>query len=289
MSTSDALRQQLREQSQDLPRFWSAIARAFPGTEPPRAHLYDVRAQHPQDWAIIQGLFVTHCAMVEDVMEWGALGLDVEAAVRARVVIQSAAKRAQGPGGRPWPPRQGGRATAPLTLLELGQVIAARRDIPLGAQEWTRWCAADWQRHFREIVGVAGVRARRSPMLDDDHARRAQVRLLDATVEAWVHDGPIREAGARLWVQLGDTGLEDFLESHGASCMDHGELEAELRGAVARVWRIGAGDLIERVRWLASLRTALRGELAVRAAEEMAAFRPWAHDEVLGWLRELLG
>jgi hypothetical protein len=276
-----------------MPRFWSAMSLASPGPDGDEGNLAIARVVCGADWPTVQRLFVLHVALIEGLHDWGLLGLDVEAAVRIRVLLQYADEQAFSP-KLGWPPELNGIAHTPHDLVELGEILAERLStVPEEKSQIFLWSTPAWVDALPGLLGHPEYFSLDPQFTDafmvDAQARAERVGRLDELVGAWATSGPHGDLdNGELWAQLGDDGLTEFLATDGADVLDEGPLEAQLRQAVLQAHGIASGDLSDRVQWLAALRLALRGEIGLTAASSLTDLRPWAHERMLRFGREVL-
>lgn len=267
--------------------FWSAVSLALPGPEASMDSIEFAREVYADSWPAIQIRFVIAAAQLTGLHDWGVLGLDAEAARRVRVIIQMADEYALDP-ALEWPPALEGTALAPHDCLYVGRVIAERTGIETKMPAYIEWNMKGWLPEFLPLLGLADGDPN-SLVLVDDRIRREVVGGLDAAVEVWAMNGTLLDPGPEMWSVLGDDGTDAFLRSDGLSVFSHGDIvEAQLKGAVRQARGIGAPDIVGRAQWLAALRLALRGEMALRAARTFVDHRPWAHDALVELAREFL-
>lgn len=284
--------EEIRAHAAELPEFWTTVALSSPGPDGTDGDVDLAKARHTGDWETFKRLTLLHVAAVGGVDDFGRIGTEAEAAVRIRVVLQEADEQALNL-ALGWPPFIEGTAQAPLDMLTLGFMVAHHLGTCAEPADFTRsFTPHAWVDGLPALVGIDGADPATAEGVDFVAAaadRRRFVCNLDTAVANWVVSGPAISPTPLLWDFLGDSGLERFLVSQGASVWDApAGITAEMRGAIRQARTIGAPELRMDVQWLCALRLALRGEMAVFAAETMADLRPWGHDNTLTWLRRVL-
>ena len=267
--------------------FWHILSIASCGPTGYAGDIGAARASAGERWPHVQNRFVWLASRVGCACDWGVLGLDIEAAVRARVVLQSLHQPDLHP-RTPWPPTTSqGRARAPWDLLRIGEVFARSAGIPTPQYEYCGYDSRTWEIAYRPLLGVGGT----GPLgiMADQRWRRAHIEALNSAVEHWVRSGPQRPAGDLVWETIGDDGLHTFCEEEGRGVLEGDpEVAAQFRGAILGVYEHDGSELTSRVQWLTALRTVLGGRLVTLATESLADLRPWPQDEILAWTQDFL-